>query len=198
MELLKDKKSKETFWQLKDYAPIREEDKQEKYGFLEQPFLLAKRVVRKDLSVVLFDGFKVEFKEEFKEKDPIVQEIKKSVEILKLKNNWDGEGSKRYSKETLKNALGFLVNYVNWIWDEKGTCIPSPRILPGPDGSIDLFWKRNNYDLLINIPESPNTTANFYGDNNIKSHNTRVKKIKGEFSLEENDMGIFMSLLSLD
>jgi len=57
--------------------------------------------------------------------------------------------------------------------------VPIPAILPGPDGSIDLHWKTEKYELLINIPGDLNAPASFYGDN------YSTLKLEGTFDLKQ-------------
>ena len=118
-----------------------------------------------------------------------IEKIENSKFILELKDNWDDENSKGYSEKTYLNAINFFHRYTQWIWDEKGVIIDSPNILPGNEGSVDLFWNKKSYDLLINIPTYPNNVARFYGDNKKDS------KIEGAFSLNSFNQGIFLSLL---
>lgn len=139
----------------------------------------------------ILPGFQIELPIEFANMETIV-EIKKSASILEKKDNWDGEGSKGYTKTTLVNAINFLVRYTKWVWEEKTYAIPSPKILPGNDGGIYLYWKKPNYDLLITIPEAPNKTALFYGDDKSE------ELYEGKFNIEKNNPGIFLSLLQLD
>ena len=40
---------------------------------------------------------------------------------------------------------------------------PTPRITPGPKGSVDLHWMNQAWALLVNIPAS-DALATFYGD----------------------------------
>jgi len=42
--------------------------------------------------------------------------------------------------------------------------LPSPKIQPGPEASIDLHWKMERFELLVNIPNDPSKPATFYGD----------------------------------
>ena len=54
------------------------------------------------------------------------------------KDNWDDEGSEAYSKETFSLAINFAIKYSKAIWEEKFVLIDAPKILPGPDGRIDV------------------------------------------------------------
>jgi hypothetical protein len=94
-------------------------------------------------------------------------EIAESKRILSFDDNWDGEGSKGYSRETWMRATSFLLNQANWFL-RKGETFPVPRILPGPDGSIDLHWKSAGLELLVNVP--PSGPATFFGDEPSGGH----------------------------
>jgi hypothetical protein len=138
----------------------------------------------------IFHNFDIELPIEFKDCE-IVKEIQKSTKILKLKDDWDGEGSKSYKPSTLKTAILFIVRYATWIWEEKLYAIPTPKILAGPDGAIDIYWKREDFDLLITIPEGTKV-AHFYGDDK------KDEIIEGRFNIEKYNQGIFLSLLKLN
>ena len=106
------------------------------------------------------------------------QEIERANKaILGLEDNWDGEGSSGYSKETLDRAINFLKVHVNALIEESGKIIV-PRILPGPDGSIDLHWRTSELELLVNVPPDDGPVS-FYGDD-FSDDNS----IKGTFNLK--------------
>ena len=92
-------------------------------------------------------------------------EIDRSQKILDLKEDWDGDQSPGYKAETLDRAISFLITHSEWLWKSYGIKAPVPRIGPGPDGSIDLYWKRKAWELLVNIPADTSKRATFYGDN---------------------------------
>ena len=106
------------------------------------------------------------------------QEIKRACEaILSLEDNWDGEGSSAYSQVTWERAINFLRVHVNAMFEESGRVI-IPKILPGPDGSIDLHWHTEDLELLVNVPLNDGPVS-FYGDD-FSDGNT----IKGTFNLK--------------
>lgn len=91
-------------------------------------------------------------------------EIQRSRRLLELEDDWDEEGSPGYSEETWSRAIEYLRRQ-SWVcWLRYGVTIPNPRISPGPDGSIDIHWRTESYELLLNIPRHPPTSATFYGD----------------------------------
>ena len=68
-----------------------------------------------------------------------------------------------YSRETLERGIAFLKMHMEWIWKSYGTPTPMPAIGPGPRGSADLYWKTASFELLVNIPASPDDLGTFYG-----------------------------------
>lgn len=120
----------------------------------------------------------------------LATQIETSKSILNLDKNWDEEGSVGYSESTLIQAIDFITNYAHWIWDEMRIVIDTPKFLPGPEGSIDLLWKKEKYELLINIPVPPNAIAGFYGDDKYGT------KIEGKFDIKSYNQGIFLCLLN--
>lgn len=114
----------------------------------------------------------------------ILRVIQDSRWILALEENWDGEGAIPYSEDTFKQATAFLRNYAIHSLKRFGTAIAAPRILPGPDGSIDLHWKRHGHELLVNIPASSEQLASFYGDDFGSA------QIKGTFDVGTYNLGL--------
>lgn len=97
--------------------------------------------------------------------DAIKREIESSGErILALRDDWDGEGSSSYSDLVVTRASDFVRRYATRAWMDSDVVIATPRILPGPDGSIDVHWKMDSYELLVNIPPDQDEVATFYGD----------------------------------
>jgi hypothetical protein len=85
--------------------------------------------------------------------------------ILQLKENWDNEGSKGYKEDTINRASLFLRKLAESVYINLEKGIDLPKIRPGPQGSVDLYWKEDKYELLVNISEDPNEPADVYGDN---------------------------------
>lgn len=94
----------------------------------------------------------------------LIQSIEKSIFITKLTDNWDGEGSEGYDVSTWIHSIKFLLNYGTSIYENFDYKIDSPKIYPGPNGSIDIGWETSFYDLIINISKS-GQLASYYGDN---------------------------------
>ena len=92
------------------------------------------------------------------------QAIVSSRWILDLKKDWDEQGALPYAETTWKRACDFLIRQSNF---SRHTChkeLPVPKILPGPNASIDLHWKLAQFELLVNVPNDPVKNATFYGD----------------------------------
>ena len=121
----------------------------------------------------------------------ICQAIEQSKYILELEDDWDEEGSEGYKKSTWKKAIEFIANYANWVLDETSIIIDTPKIFPGPEGSIEILWKKPKYRLLINIPEDPQSPASFYGDD------FESEQIKGTFEPSKFNQGLILCLLSM-
>ena len=90
--------------------------------------------------------------------------IEKSKYLLRLEKNFDGEGSEPYSQEVWLKAVRFVAEYARWLFDVFGKIMVTPKIYHGPEGSIDIYWENQQFNLLINIPTG-DTPATFYGDN---------------------------------
>jgi hypothetical protein len=97
----------------------------------------------------------------------IRETIEQSRSILSLQDDWDGEGTSAYRASTWERATEFMQQNLLSMYLTFSSRVDVPRILPGPNGSIDLHWKTGYQELLINIPEDPNEPANFYGDNKL-------------------------------
>jgi hypothetical protein len=117
-------------------------------------------------------------------------EIESAQEKLTaLADNWDGEGSAEYSKETINNAAEFLMSQDLLLRKICGMSLPVPQINPGPDGSIDLFWKQPTWELLVNVPANSNQAASFYGEDQT-GHT-----IKGSLDTSEPNLGVIVWLM---
>lgn len=85
--------------------------------------------------------------------------------ILDLHDDWDDEGSVGYKVETWIRAMNFLKNVL--FSSVNDFCVKScfPKISPADDGSIDLFWKQESFQLLINIPACESELLAYTGEN---------------------------------
>lgn len=94
-------------------------------------------------------------------------DLEKSIQdskwLLDLEDDWDGEGSPSYSEVTWQKATKFLRDFLESLYSTYDMDIGLPKIAAGPQGSIDLHWKNEKFELLINIPVD-GLVAKFYGD----------------------------------
>jgi hypothetical protein len=98
------------------------------------------------------------------QREEIKAEIAHAESIL---DRHDMEGQEDlYSRETLDRAVAFLKAHIEWVWRSYGTKAPTPTIGPGPRGTVDLYWKRPSFELLVNIPASADGLGTFYGRDN--------------------------------
>ena len=111
-----------------------------------------------------------------------------SRQLLKLEDDWDGEGSLGYSEKILNKAVRFLEENAKNYFLSSGIWVTAPDICPGPNGSIDLLWKLSDRELLINIPVEENGLADYYGDD------LGINTIKGKLDLTEKHEWILMWL----
>ncbi|MFW9873553.1 MAG: hypothetical protein ACFFG0_10650 [Candidatus Thorarchaeota archaeon] len=93
--------------------------------------------------------------------------------ILSLEDNWDGEGGRRFKKETFLRA----VRIVRRILDVTGISF-IPEILPFTNGGIDIHWKNEKFELLVNVPEDLEEEVGYYGDDGGNGHKVRGKLSK--------------------
>lgn len=110
--------------------------------------------------------------------------------LLELQQDWDGEGSPGYSEETWDRMSKFLLEHSNQLAGANGVKTPIPKILPGPNGSIDLLWKSDDYELLLNIPADSQSLASFYGDDKGNLF------IKGKLAPDKINQGLLQWLIS--
>ncbi|MBA7656343.1 hypothetical protein ES703_64267 [subsurface metagenome] len=118
--------------------------------------------------------------------------IDESKIILEYEDDWNGEGSPRYKRTTWRKAVDFIYEYANEIWNKFQIMIDPPHIQPGPNGSIDIHWMKDDFELLINIHPEDNSFAGFYGDNSSGSF------IKGKINLSDRKInnGLILWLIN--
>jgi hypothetical protein len=116
--------------------------------------------------------------------------ISASRPILELEDDWDGQGSPRYSEATWRRATEFLLRQANFARVSLAQELPVPKILPGPNASIDLHWKLADFELLLNIPSDAAQPATFYGDD------YRNSCIRGTLDPSEEIRGLVVWLLT--
>ena len=95
--------------------------------------------------------------------------------ILCLQDNWDGQGSLGYSESVMDRAINFMKIHVAHLFADSRRIL-IPKILPSGDGSIDLHWKEQAFELLVNIPATDEVSVSFYGEDFLDR-----SRIKGTF-----------------
>lgn len=92
------------------------------------------------------------------------QKLKKySNGIVGLSDNWDRQASKGYNQETWQCVVKLLEKALNILWDEKFE-VPIPVVLPSSNGSFDINWETEKFELLLNIPSDVKELVNLYGE----------------------------------
>jgi hypothetical protein len=104
---------------------------------------------------------------------PLLAKIEHAEKMLDQSS--DDEDAPGYSRTALNRARVFLTAQSAQLRKVYGVFAPVPDLGSGPNASIDLHWKRKDWELLVNIPASGNEPATFYGDN------YGLQKIKGSF-----------------
>ena len=105
------------------------------------------------------------------------EELIKARDLLELPDNFDGEGSPRYGMETFKLATDFVASLWELLSDQNFEEIQVPNILPGPDGTIDIYWDSPKFALLINVSTSEKQAISYYGktgDKEIEGSDTHL------------------------
>ena len=92
----------------------------------------------------------------------VLEQISKSFLLLNLREGWDGTDSQPINRHLYVKALTFLFNQLSFITykdiDTKGF-----KISPCPDGTIELKFKDDNFQLLIKVTKE---NISWLGDNN--------------------------------
>lgn len=113
-----------------------------------------------------------------------VNAVDRARPILEWTDNWDSEGSPAYRPETLDQAQNFLVEGALALWHAQGRPVAAPEVSPGPDGTIDLFWRIGGRELLVNVPVDADESMGYYGDD-------AGEKIKGELARQSDALWLF-------
>ncbi len=105
----------------------------------------------------------------------MAQTLEKQIEfILSLKDDWDGEGSPGYKRETIDRALAYIPKFQERIRKERGAEVELKyRLCQGPNGSIDVEddppgKESKDYIFLLNVPSGTEAPTYFYNDSKGK------------------------------
>ncbi|MCL4296134.1 MAG: hypothetical protein KJ077_10420 [Anaerolineae bacterium] len=119
----------------------------------------------------------------------ILRAIEQSRYILELEDDWDTEGSKGYQPLAWERVAIFLIKLYQKALESFAVILDTPRIYHAHGGSIDVLWRSDRYQLLVNFPEDENSSASFYGDN------FNIETIKGTFDPTEESCGLLAFLV---
>ena len=114
--------------------------------------------------------------------DHIEKAIDRSRYVGELGDNWDEAGAQAIAPRTWQRAVTFLRESAAALLKDCGIVIEAPRILPGPEGTVDLHWQNGRFLLLINITSVG--AADFYGET------PTGLSLRGEFIPELHQQGI--------
>ncbi len=98
------------------------------------------------------------------ELSPISMAIERSHCIRDLLDDWDDEGAPAISKATWDRAIGWLSDNALSLWTEHRVVVDAPMMSAGPDGSVDVHWKDDRRQLLVNVPADATQPMEFFGD----------------------------------
>jgi hypothetical protein len=96
--------------------------------------------------------------------DHVEKAIADSKQLLELPTNWDDEGAKRISAKTWNAAVRVLRKASRVAYQRFEFMLPSPRIGPCHDGSLDIYWRTESFTLLINIAAKGSHVSDFYAE----------------------------------
>lgn len=99
----------------------------------------------------------------------LINELRDSIEILNLGDNWDGEGSQGYQKKTWKKMVNFLQEMAFKYFIDTNLYLNSPLVYPGSKGDLDVHWKTKEFELFLSIPQSDDDPIIYYGDDYKKN-----------------------------
>ncbi len=102
------------------------------------------------------------------EKEKIIENLNLALKKFKedtinLQDDWDGQGSKGFSEELWQRVIDFLlIIYIRLYKEELHA--PFPLVLPNTDGSLDIDWETETFELLINFSPDPEELVHMYGE----------------------------------
>lgn len=120
-----------------------------------------------------------------REQDELESAIQRSVCILELAEDWDGDGAKPIDPKTWKVATELAQRLARSYEATHRLPLPAPAIGPCPDGSIDLHWRTSGCHVLINVQETG--TCDFYGE-------AGTGHVKGVFAVNDESMALALTI----
>lgn len=86
--------------------------------------------------------------------------IQNSKFILDLEEDWDGHEASAPTDETYLKVLTILRDLIESLEVE----VPFPiDVNPCPDGSIEIWWEAESFELYISVPAEPDTPDFYIG-----------------------------------
>ncbi len=98
-------------------------------------------------------------------RDGIRTAVQSARALTELGENWDGEGSQGYSLNTWRRVKKFMVTHAFVSQSLFRATLPVPAINPADQGSMDVFWRLNDRQLLVNFPAEETAPITYYGQN---------------------------------
>ncbi len=93
------------------------------------------------------------------------QEEKDIAYLRSLEDNFDDEGGKAPTGETIDRATKYFPELRKLVLEQTKVKLGTPRYFQGPDGSVDLLWKKKGkHRLLANVPADNKEEPTYYGD----------------------------------
>lgn len=99
-------------------------------------------------------------------RDGISSAVQSARALTKLGENWDGEGSQGYSTNTWRRVKQFMLTHAFVSQSLFRATLPVPTINPADQGSLDVFWRLSDRQLLVNFPADETAPITYYGQNN--------------------------------
>lgn len=115
--------------------------------------------------------------------------VAESRHMLELRENWDGEGATAISEATWQRAIDFVLRTSTELCDRFQVSPPVPDLAPVPDGSVDIDWRFDGHELVVNVPTDSSASAEYYGDDGNGG-----RSIKGRLDLNAQNHWLFVWL----
>jgi hypothetical protein len=96
-------------------------------------------------------------------RDELFAEIEAAKKLLDAQADVGSEEN-LCTANTFDRAVEFRKTEDAWLWRSFAILQPNPTIGLGPHGSIDLYWDRPSWRLLVNVPTDGERFATFYWD----------------------------------
>lgn len=93
-------------------------------------------------------------------------------ELTSLPVGWDGYNGRPVSCQTAH----FVINMLERLCQDG---VPAPHLVPGSDGSLQVEWHRNNYDVELDVLGPQNVVATRY---NLLTDEEVILEIQNDFA----------------